>query len=82
MGIFSWIIFGLITGWLAGKFTKTKFSILHNIVLGVVGAAVGGFIGESLGFKGVTSFNIGSFAWAVIGSILVLWFMNKFVGKR
>ena len=38
----SWIVFGLITGLLAGKFTKTRLS-LNNIVLGVVGAAVGGY---------------------------------------
>ena len=81
VGILGWIVFGLITGWLAGKFTKTRLSLLNNIVLGVVGAAVGGFIGEALGFNGVTNFNIASFAWAVIGSILVLWVMDTICKK-
>ena len=74
MGIFSWIILGLIVGIIA-KFImpgKDPGGFFITIVLGIAGAFVGGFIGSALGFGSVTGFDIRSLLLAVGGAILLL----------
>ncbi len=74
MGILSWIVFGLIAGIIA-KFLmpgRDGGGLIITIILGIVGALVGGFIGTALGLGDVTGFNIRSFIIAVGGAILVL----------
>lgn len=74
MGILSWIVFGLIAGILA-KFLmpgRDGGGLIVTIILGIVGALVGGFIATALGLGDVTGFNIRSFIIAVGGAILVL----------
>ena len=74
MGIFSWIILGLIVGIIA-KFLmpgKDPGGFFITIILGIAGAFVGGFIGSTLGLGSVTGFDIRSLLIAVGGSILVL----------
>ena len=73
MGIISWIILGLIAGFIASKIVnKTGSGMLMDIALGVVGAIVGGFLASFLGIGGVTGVNIGSIVIAVIGAVVVL----------
>ena len=74
MGIFSWIILGLIVGIIA-KFLmpgKDPGGFFITIILGIAGAFVGGFIGSTLGLGSVTGFDIRSLLIAIGGSILVL----------
>lgn len=80
MGFIFWILFGALIGWIAGKVSKhgRNMSTIQSIIVGIVGSAVGGFIGEMFGFNGVTGFNLGSILWAVVGAIVVLWVVNKF----
>ena len=74
MGIIAWIVFGLIAGVIAKLLMpgRDPGGFFITILLGIVGALVGGFIGSSLGLGGVTGFNFGSFVVAVLGAILVL----------
>ncbi len=74
MGILSWIIFGLIAGILAKWIMPGKDGggFFMTIILGIVGAVVGGWISTFFGFGKVDGFNFGSFAVAVIGAIVVL----------
>ena len=74
MGFLSWIIFGLLAGAVAKLLTPgdDKSGCLLTIILGVAGAAVGGWIGTQLGFGSVTGFNLGSFGLAVLGSVVLL----------
>lgn len=74
MGFFSWILFGLLAGAVAKLLTPgdDKGGCLLTIILGVAGAAVGGWIGTQLGFGNVTGFNLGSFGLAVLGSVILL----------
>jgi uncharacterized membrane protein YeaQ/YmgE (transglycosylase-associated protein family) len=74
MGILLWIVFGLIAGAIA-KFLmpgKGPGGIILTIILGIVGAVVGGFSGTLLGFGDVTGFDLRSMALAVGGGLLVL----------
>jgi len=74
MGIISWIIFGLLAGALA-KFImpgKDPGGCLVTTILGVVGAAVGGWIGTQLGFGTVTGFDFRSLGVAVLGAVVIL----------
>ena len=75
MGILTWIIFGLIAGAIA-KFImpgNQAMGWLMTIILGIVGAFVGGWVGTLLGLGTVDSFSIGSMALAVVGALIVLW---------
>lgn len=79
MGILSWIIFGLIAGILAKWIMpgKEESGFLMTIVLGIIGAVVGGFISTFFGFGRVDGFNFGSFIVAVVGALVVLFVYRK-----
>ena len=74
MGILSWIILGLIAGFIASKIVnKTGSGLIMDIVLGVVGAIVGGFIMSLLGFGSVTGLNLYSVIVAILGGVVVTY---------
>jgi len=73
MSIIGWIVLGLISGFVASKIVnKTGEGFILDIVLGIVGAIVGGFIFTEFGATGVTGFNFYSMFVAVVGAIIVL----------
>ena len=74
MGIFSWIIFGLIAGGLARWLTPGKGpqGCLTTAAIGIAGSVVGGFIGTQLGFGTVDGFDVRSFFIAILGAVLLL----------
>lgn len=73
MGILSLLLVGLIAGWLSGFIVKTgKDSLLMNLILGVVGAFVGGYIMKLLGYDGITGFNVYSVLVATLGAVVVV----------
>ena len=73
MGILAWIILGLVAGFIGSKLVnKTGEGLIMDIVLGVVGAVVGGFIFSLFGAGGVTGLNLYSLVVAVIGAVVVL----------
>ncbi len=72
MGILLWIIFGAIVGWVASLLMGTNEGLLLNIVLGIVGAVIGGWIMSFLGQTGITGFNLYSMMVAVLGSVILI----------
>ena len=81
MTIIYWIIFGLIAGAIASFIMPgSKGGILGLIVLGIIGAVVGGYLGQMFFGVGVTGFDLSSFVVAVLGSVLVL-FISGFLFK-
>ena len=84
MTIIGWLILGLIAGFIASKIVnKTGEGILLDIVLGVAGAFVGGFIFTSvLSHEGVTGFNLYSMFVAVIGAIVLLVLYHALFRRR
>ena len=82
MSILAWIVLGLIAGFIASKiFVGTGQGLLPNIVLGIVGAVVGGYLFTALGASGITGFNIWSMIVAIIGAVVVLWLYNAIANR-
>jgi uncharacterized membrane protein YeaQ/YmgE (transglycosylase-associated protein family) len=83
MSILSWILLGLVAGFIGSKIVNSEGQgLLLDIVLGIVGAIVGGLLFSVFGAGGVTGFNIYSLIVAIIGSIVVLWVYHALVGRR
>ena len=77
MNIFLWIVLGALAGWLAGMIMGgEKRGWLSNILIGILGSAVGGFVASLLGMGGVDGFNLYSLLIAVAGACLLLWIYN------
>lgn len=85
MGILSWIIFGALAGWVASMIAgnNAEQGFIGNIVVGIIGAIVGGFLmGLLVDSPGVTGFNLSSFVVAVVGAVLILFVKNKLSGHK
>lgn len=78
MGLLLWIIFGAVVGWVASLImgTDSRQGALVNIVLGIVGALVGGLVMNFFGFSGISGFNLYSFLVAMLGSVVVVWLVG------
>ena len=83
MGIFAWVVIGALAGWIASKFMNTDASMgaFANIVVGIVGALIGGFLMKVLGGVVITGFNLWSLLVAVIGSMILLWVLRLFKNR-
>ncbi len=78
MGFLVWIIFGGLVGWIASLVmgTDSQQGLLLNIVIGVVGAILGGWLMTYFGEGGVTGFNFYSFAVALVGAVVLIVIMK------
>ena len=82
MSIVAWIILGLISGFFASKVVnRTGEGLLFDIVLGVIGAVVGGFLFNLFGAAGVTGFNVWSMFVAFVGAVAVLAVKHAVMGR-
>jgi uncharacterized membrane protein YeaQ/YmgE (transglycosylase-associated protein family) len=73
MSFFAWIILGLISGFIASKVVnKSGAGVIANVVVGIVGAVVGGWLFNSIGHIGVNGLNLYSILVAVVGAVIVL----------
>lgn len=74
MGFFTWIIFGGLAGWIASILLgrNNRMGCLANVIIGVVGAMLGGWLGSILFSVSITGFNFRSLAIAVVGAVILL----------
>jgi uncharacterized membrane protein YeaQ/YmgE (transglycosylase-associated protein family) len=73
MSFIAWIVLGLIAGFIGSKIVnKSGEGVLLDIVLGIIGAVVGGYLFQTFGMAGVTGVNIYSVLVAVVGAVVVL----------
>ena len=83
MSILAWIILGLVAGFIASKIVnRTGSGIVMDLLLGVVGAFVGGFLFTRFGAAGVTGLNIYSILVATVGAAVVLIIYHMLAGRR
>jgi uncharacterized membrane protein YeaQ/YmgE (transglycosylase-associated protein family) len=83
MSFIAWIILGLISGFIASKLVnKTGEGLMLDIILGVIGAFVGGWLFSTFGMTGVTGLNVYSMVVAVIGAVVVLVVYHALVRRR
>ena len=83
MSILAWIVLGLIAGFIASRIVGgSGQGLLLDIVLGIVGAVVGGYLFSAFGATGITGFNLYSMFVAVVGAALVLWIYHAVAGRR
>jgi uncharacterized membrane protein YeaQ/YmgE (transglycosylase-associated protein family) len=83
MGIISWIILGLIAGFIGSRIVDRQGQgFWLDIALGIIGALVGGFLFDMFGASGVTGLNIYSMIVAVVGAVVVLLIYNAVTGRR
>ena len=84
MNILVWIIFGALAGWIASMImNKNKqMGAIANIVVGVVGAFIGGYIMVFFGADGITGFNLQSLIVAVVGAVVLLYVIGLISGGR
>lgn len=80
MGIIMWIIFGALAGWIASMIMKTneEQGAVANIVIGIIGAVIGGFIFNLLGGSDVNGFNIYSLIVAIVGAVILIAILKAF----
>ena len=83
-GLIAWIIIGVIAGWLTGKLMKgSGFGFFMDMIVGLVGALVGGFISSHLGLGGVGQHGlIISIVIAVIGAVILTFLLRLITGNR
>lgn len=82
MGLIVWIVLGLIAGAIASFLVGGGYGLLGTIVLGVIGAVVGGFLSVQLGFGDVTGLNPTSIVIATVGAIVVILVVRALRGGR
>ncbi|HEV2444183.1 MAG TPA: GlsB/YeaQ/YmgE family stress response membrane protein [Steroidobacteraceae bacterium] len=82
MSIIAWIVLGLIAGFIASKIVnKRGEGLLRDMLLGIVGALVGGWLFHAFGAAGVTGLNLYSLLVAVVGAIVFLVIYHAIVGR-
>jgi len=85
MGILSWIVVGLIAGWLAGQVMKGGgYGLMGDIIVGVLGGLLGGWIGTTLLHinAGVSGINVESILVAFVGAVILLVLFRALGGRR
>ena len=84
MSIIGWIILGALAGWIASMITgrNAQMGWLANIIAGIVGALIGGFLFSAFGGAPVTGFNIYSLIVAIIGAVVVILIWGAIAGLR
>jgi len=81
MSILAWVVLGLIAGFIGSKIVnKSGEGVMLDIILGVVGAVVGGWLFNTFGHSGVTGLNLYSLLVAVIGAVIVLVVYHALAG--
>lgn len=80
MNILIWVVFGALAGWIASMImgTDAEQGTIMNIVVGIVGAFIGGFVMNMIGQPGVTGFNFYSTFVAILGAVVLLWLYKTF----
>jgi uncharacterized membrane protein YeaQ/YmgE (transglycosylase-associated protein family) len=75
LGILSWLVIGLAAGWLAAKITEAPRGLIRNLVVGLIGSVLGGFLARKVGLQVVPDF-WGELITAIIGAVILLFLLQ------
>ena len=78
MGIIIWIVFGALVGWIASMLMESRGGLLWDIIIGIVGAVLGGYVMSFFGQNGVSGFNFYSFIVAILGACILIAIVRVF----
>ena len=82
MGIIAWLVVGLVAGWLTGKIMGGHGKgVLMDIIIGLLGALVGGFLARLVGFRAQGGY-VYTIVVAVIGAVILTWIYRKLTVRR
>jgi uncharacterized membrane protein YeaQ/YmgE (transglycosylase-associated protein family) len=83
-GIIAWVIIGALAGWITGKIMKgSGYGFFVDMIVGLIGAVVGGFLSSHLGFGGVGQHGlIVSILIAVVGAVIFTWILRMISGNK
>jgi uncharacterized membrane protein YeaQ/YmgE (transglycosylase-associated protein family) len=83
VNVVACLVVGILAGWLAERITGRNHGLLTNLIVGIVGAFIGGFlISNLLGFQFVEGFNLPSLTAATLGAVILLAVLGGFQSKR
>ncbi len=84
LAIISWVVLGALAGWIASMLmgTNAEQGAGGNIVVGIIGAFIGGMILRLFGADGVTGFNLSTLLTAIVGAVVLLAIVKAFRGNR
>ena len=83
MSIIAWLVVGLLAGWIASMVMRSGYGLIGDLVLGVIGAIVGGFLaGMLFGGDYTTGINLTTILTAVVGAIIVIAIARLVTGRR
>jgi len=82
MSIIAWVVIGGLAGWIASAILREREGCLMYIILGIVGAFVGGFLFSAIGKAPMTGFNLYSLFVAVVGSLVLIAIVRAVRGRR
>ena len=79
MGVIAWLVLGAFSGWIANRLMGKNIStgLLDNIIIGIIGAFIGGFVFNFLGSETIIAFNLHSIFVSVIGACILLWIISE-----
>lgn len=82
MGLLSWILIGLLAGWIGGMVTGRRGQgCITTLVIGVLGALIGGALATAAGYEGIEEFSLRSVLIAALGAALLLFVLNAIGGR-
>ena len=82
MNWLAWIVLGGVAGWLAGMVMHSGMGLVGNIIIGILGAFIGGWLFTAVAMPGITGFNFYSLGVAIVGAIVLLFVVGLFNRRR
>src|SRR5688572_31943731 len=82
MGLLAWIVVGLIAGWLASQIIPSRFGLVGDTIVGMIGALLGGFLFNAVGESGATGINVWSIFIAFVGAVVLLFLLRGVNGRK
>lgn len=82
IGFILWLVFGAVIGWIAGAIMKDQRGVIGNIIIGILGSALGGWISTMTVGTNFNDFSVEGALFAVLGAVILIFLKQLVMGKR